>query len=162
MLLPSTTSPRRELVGQFVRFVLVGGVTTGVYLVLYALLEGSLGRQAANALALLLTADANSMAHRRLTFGAAAGQHGRAGRLRGSLTYVVSFLFTSATLAVLEGLGARDGSVYLVGLAVANAVSGVLHFVLLRSWAFPAVPAPVLRSYAEGLPVPRRRLCPRG
>ncbi len=159
---PSASPARRALVEQFLRFVLVGGVTTAVYLVLYALLDDPLGRQAANALALLLTADANSVANRRLTFAADAAQHGRAGRLRGSVTYVVSFLLTSGTLAALEGAGVQDGSAYLVGLAAANAVSGVLHFVLLRSWAFPVAAVPAQRAYTAEAPAPRRRLCPRG
>ena len=123
------------LAGQVLRFTLVGGVTTVVYLALYALLDDLLGRQLANLLALLLTADANSLANRRLTFPT-ADAHGAGSRVRGSLTYLVSFLLTAGTLALLEGAGVESGAAYLVGLAAANLLSGVVHFVLLRWWAF--------------------------
>ena len=59
---------REEVAG----FLLVGAVTTVVYLLLYVLLRPSLGEQVANLVALALTVDANTAANRRLSFGVRA------------------------------------------------------------------------------------------
>jgi len=52
---------------QLIRFAAIGAASTGAYLVLYLLLR-PLGAQQANAIALLVTAIANTAANRRLTF----------------------------------------------------------------------------------------------
>src|SRR4051794_16044173 len=57
------------LVGQLVRFAVVGVLSTLAYLVIFVLLRGVVGAQTANLTALLITAVANTAANRRLTFG---------------------------------------------------------------------------------------------
>jgi len=54
---------------RLTRFLAIGLVSTLVYALLYLLLRGSVGPEGANALALALTAVANTQANRRLTFG---------------------------------------------------------------------------------------------
>src|SRR6266508_177866 len=66
------------LARQLVRFAGVGVASTVAYGLLFVLLRGAMGGQAANLLALLVTALANTAANRRLTFGI-SGWHG-AGR----------------------------------------------------------------------------------
>src|SRR4051812_30762171 len=66
------------LAGPLLRFAAVGAVSTVGYVLLYALLRPPTGPQAANALALLICAVANTAANRRLTFGL----RGRGGALR--------------------------------------------------------------------------------
>ena len=57
------------MVGQMVRFGIVGIASTLAYALLYLLLHPAMGAQAANLTALLLTAIANTAANRAFTFG---------------------------------------------------------------------------------------------
>lgn len=67
---PSQAAPR-SLFRQVVRFATVGVASTAAYLVLFMLLHGVIGAQAANLVALLVTAIGNTAANRRFTFGVA-------------------------------------------------------------------------------------------
>ena len=58
-----------SLFRQAVRFGAVGVASTAAYVVLFLLMQGFLGAQAANLIALLLTAIGNTAANRRFTFG---------------------------------------------------------------------------------------------
>src|SRR5271165_3699655 len=60
---------RRSLIGQAVRFAVIGVACTLAYLLLFLLLHDPLGAQSANLMALLVTAIANTAADRRFTFG---------------------------------------------------------------------------------------------
>ena len=78
---------RAHCCGQAVRFAAVGVASTAAYLLLFMMLHGSLGAQAANLIALLLTAIGNTAANRRFTFGVAGRARGapplrRADRVR--------------------------------------------------------------------------------
>ena len=126
-------SSSRRQVGWF---LVVGTVTTVAYLLLYAALEPLTGAQVANAVALLLTVDANTVANRRFSFGLAGREHAVRHRLQGWVAFGISLVVTSATLAALESAGVSSGPTHLAVLVAANAASGILHFVLLRSWAF--------------------------
>ncbi|MEY9484665.1 putative flippase GtrA [Streptomyces calvus] len=126
------------LVPQLLRFAAVGVASTLFYLLLYSLLRPAAGAQAANALALLASAVANTAANRRLTFGV----RGRAGvlrhQLKGLAAFLVGLALTSGSLAVLHrtapGAGPR---VELVTLVAANLAATLLRFLLLRAWVFP-------------------------
>lgn len=133
---------------QVARFAAVGIASTLAYAVLYLLLRGSLGPGAANALALALTAVANTQANRRLTFGI----RGRADLLRhhaqGVAVFVLTLALTSAALHLQQA--AAPHAPRLVELAVliaASVCATVTRFVALRSWVFargrrgPATPA---------------------
>lgn len=63
------TAPPGSLLRQVVRFGAIGVVSTLAYLVLFMALRAGLGAQAANLIALLLTAIGNTAANRRFTFG---------------------------------------------------------------------------------------------
>ena len=71
----SASDPRRRrarlLLRQSVRFASVGIASTAAYLMLFMLLHGWIGAQAANLIALLVTAIGNTAANRRFTFGVA-------------------------------------------------------------------------------------------
>ncbi|MEU6530562.1 bifunctional glycosyltransferase family 2/GtrA family protein [Streptomyces sp. NPDC046928] len=127
------------LVGQLLRFGAVGAVSTLGYVLLYALLRPAAGPQAANAVALLVCALANTAANRRLTFGV----RGRGGALRhqakGLLVFLVGLALTSGSLAVLDRL-APDAAhlTELVVLVAANLAATLLRFLLLRAWVFRA------------------------
>jgi glycosyltransferase involved in cell wall biosynthesis len=90
--------------GRLGRFLSIGVASTVAYALLFVALRGPLGAGVANALALALTAVANTAANRRLTFGV----RGRAGLVRqhglGALVYVITLGLTTGALAVLHGL----------------------------------------------------------
>jgi len=126
-------SSRRRQLGSFLA---IGALTTAAYLLLYAAVEPLTGSQIANAIALLLTVDANTVANRRFSFGLTGRQHAVRHRAQGYVAFGISLVATSACLAALEARGVTSGSAYLAVLVAANVASGVVHFVLLRSWAF--------------------------
>ncbi|MER6134320.1 glycosyltransferase [Streptomyces sp. NPDC001815] len=144
-MLPTTAlrqgdgEPAGGLAGQLLRFGAVGAVSTIGYVLLYAALRPTVGPQAANALALLACAIANTAANRRLTFGL----RGRGGALRhqakGLLVFGMGLALTSGSLAALHHMA--PGAARLAEVAVlvaANLAATLLRFLLLRAWVFPA------------------------
>jgi putative flippase GtrA len=143
------------LTGQLVRFAVVGALSTLAYLLLFVALRAALDAQAANLVALLVTAVANTAANRRITFGVRGGPGAGRAQLQGLVVFGLGLALTSGALAVLHAATdspARGTEVVL--LVVANALATLLRFVLLRSWVFrtdhiptaprstdPAVPA---------------------
>ncbi|WP_432504401.1 glycosyltransferase [Kineococcus arenarius] len=126
-----------SLAGQLGRFVGVGLASTGAYALLYLLLQEVTSAQAANFLALLLTAVGNTALNRRLTFGVrgpeGAGRH----QVQGLLVFLLGWALTSGSLVVLHSTapGATRGAELAV-LTAANLAATVLRFLLLRSWVF--------------------------
>ena len=150
----------RGLAWQLPRFLLIGVASTLAYVVLYLVFRGFMGAQAANALALLLTAVGNTAANRRLTFGvrgrAGAAQH----QFRGLIAFGAGLALTSGALAVLHS-GSR--LIEVVVLVVANLAATLLRFVLYRGWVFGASPGVAGVSARAPAPrgLPRRSLsCP--
>ncbi|HWD02550.1 MAG TPA: bifunctional glycosyltransferase family 2/GtrA family protein [Amycolatopsis sp.] len=125
-----------SLVKQLVRFAAVGVASTAAYLVLFLLLRGVLGSQAANFTALLVTAIANTAVNRRVTFGV----RGRGGATRhqfeGLIVFGLGLALTSGSLALLNHT-TRPGLVLeTTVLVLANLAATVLRFLLLRGWVF--------------------------
>lgn len=125
--------------GQVVRFGAVGVASTGAFALLYFIFQLGMPAQAANFLALLVTAIANTAANRRFTFGV----RGRAGaarhQLQGLVVFGLSWLVTSGSLVVLHALRPDSGArAELIVLTLANLVATLLRFVLLRVWVFRA------------------------
>ncbi|MFI8219345.1 glycosyltransferase [Streptomyces sp. NPDC085932] len=130
------------LARQAVRFAAVGAASTLFHLLLYTAFRPAAGAQAANALALLASAVANTAANRRLTFGV----RGRGGALRHHLKGLAAFLIglslTSGSLAALHhGAPGAGHRVELATLITANLAATLLRFLLFRAWVFPARPA---------------------
>ena len=122
---------------QFVRFGAIGVLSTVAYLLLYLLMRQAMSAQAANALALLVTAVANTAANRRLTFGV----RGRAGAIRHHLqgigVFAAALAVTSLSLDVLHALSPTPPRLTEVSvLVLANLAATTLRFVLLRGWVF--------------------------
>jgi putative flippase GtrA len=121
------------MVGQMVRFGIVGIASTLAYALLYLVLHPAMGAQAANLTALLLTAIANTAANRAFTFGI----RGRTGVARHQLSGLLVFMFglaiTSGSLFVLHRFDPTVGKgVELSVLVVANLVATLVRFVALR------------------------------
>ncbi|MFI6625793.1 glycosyltransferase [Streptomyces sp. NPDC050528] len=128
----------KGLARQLVGFCVVGGLSTLFYLVLYSLFRQFGGSQVANALALLVSAVANTAANRRLTFGV----RGRGGAVRhqaqGLVVFAIGLALTSGSLAALNAASSNPAhSTELAVLVAANLAATVLRFLLFRAWVFP-------------------------
>ncbi|RLK59162.1 GtrA-like protein [Actinokineospora cianjurensis] len=143
---PDPPGVPRGLLRQLVRFAAVGVVSTLAYLVLYVLLRGQVGPQAANLVALLVTAVGNTAANRRLTFGVRGSGDAVRHQFQGLLVFVLGLGLTSGALALLHGLTAPSGRTEVAVLVAANLLATVLRFLLLRSWVFRRPAEPVLES----------------
>ena len=122
------------MTGQLLRFAGIGVASTLAYLLLFVLFRDVMGAQAANALALLVTAIANTSANRRLTFGvrgkAGSGRH----QLQGLLVFGLGLAITAGSLAALPAHVSHSTEVATV--VIANLVATVLRFLLFRAWVF--------------------------
>ncbi|MBN9618643.1 MAG: glycosyltransferase [Actinobacteria bacterium] len=132
----SSAGGSQRLAGQAVRFALIGGVSTLAYLLLFLLARPSMGAQAANLTALLVTAVGNTAANRRFTFGvrgAGAGRH----QLQGLVVFGLGLALTSGSLWLLaRASGHPPRLVELAVLVAANLLATLLRFVLMRRWVF--------------------------
>jgi putative flippase GtrA len=136
---PPKAAAQSRFAGQVARFVVIGIFSTLAYAALYLLFRGAVDAQAANALALLLTAIGNTAANRRFTFAIRGPRHTIRHQLQGLAVFALALGLTSASLALLHVLDPDPSrGVELVVLTVANVVATILRFVLLRSWVFRA------------------------
>jgi len=120
-----------------VRFGLIGVISTFAYLGLFLAMRHSLGAQVANAVALLLTAVANTWANRRLTFGVRGATRSLRHQLQGLVVFGLALALTAGSLAALHaGAPGVSRGVELSVLVLANLAATILRFVLLRSWVF--------------------------
>jgi putative flippase GtrA len=126
----------QRLAGQAIRFAAVGVLSTLAYLLLFLIARPSMGAQAANLAALLLTAIGNTAANRRITFGvsgAGAGRH----QLQGLVVFALGLALTSGALALLALVTTHPArTLELAVLVLANLLATALRFVLLREWVF--------------------------
>lgn len=149
----------RRLLRQLVRFAAVGAASTLVYALLYLALAPVFGAQAANVLALLITAVANTAANRTFTFGVRGPARAVRHQGQGLIVFALAWALTSGSLTGLHLLVPGAGrTAELLVLTVANLVATVLRFVLLRGWVFrAATPArtPAVAAQATAvLPAP--------
>ncbi|MEU7829171.1 bifunctional glycosyltransferase family 2/GtrA family protein [Nonomuraea sp. NPDC049129] len=124
----------RGMAAQLPRFAVVGVVSTLAYLLLFSGLRQAIPVLAANAIALLVTAVANTAANRRFTFGVTGSAGAMRHQFEGLIAFLVGLALTSGVLALLPD-GVSHG-VELVAVVVANAVATLVRFLLLRVWVF--------------------------
>ena len=126
-----------SLLRQAVRFGAVGVVSSAAYVALFMMMQGSLGAQVANLIALLLTAIGNTAANRRFTFGVGGRANATRHHVEGLLVFGIALAITSGSLAVLHLLVAEPHHlIELTVLVLANLVATAARFVLLRGWVF--------------------------
>jgi putative flippase GtrA len=131
---PDVRRPR--LAGQAARFATIGVLSTLAYLLLFSLARPSMGAQASNLLALLVTAVGNTAANRRYTFGVRGSGVARH-QLQGLVVFALGLGLTSGSLWLLAQVAASPPRlVELVVLVTANLLATALRFVLLRVWVF--------------------------
>ncbi|MEV6928682.1 bifunctional glycosyltransferase family 2/GtrA family protein [Dactylosporangium sp. NPDC051485] len=122
---------------QLLRFAGIGILSTVAFLALYALLRPAAGAQAANFIALLSTAIANTALNRRLTFAIRGTGGAVKHQIQGLLLFALGLALNSAALGLLNL--ASPAHTHLAEIAVllaANAVTTLLRFVLMRAWVF--------------------------
>jgi putative flippase GtrA len=139
------TSAAGGLGAQLTVFVVVGIASTLAYAALFLVFRGLLPAQTANALALLVTAVANTAANRRFTFGVRGRRHAGRHQLQGLLVFAAGLAVTSGSLWLLDAAtGTPRPAVEVVVLTAANLGVTVMRFVALRAWVFrrrPVSPA---------------------
>ncbi|WP_433730512.1 glycosyltransferase [Nocardia sp. CA-129566] len=124
------------MVGQVVRFAIVGVISTLAYMLLYLVLQPMTGAQVANFLALLSTAIGNTAANRAFTFGVRGSTGVVSHQFQGLLIFGFGLLITSGSLFALHRW-APGAAVHLelFVLVVANLIATLIRFVGLR-WVF--------------------------
>ena len=126
-----------SLAGQLARFVAVGVTCTVAYILIYLMLRGAVGAQAANVLSLLITAAANTALNRRLTFGIRGRAHAARHQLRGLIAFGIGLALTSGALFALHAASPRPSrAAEVTVLVLASLVATVVRFGLYRSWVF--------------------------
>jgi len=124
------------MVGQVIRFATVGVASTVAYALLYLLLHGSVGAQAANFLALAITAVLNTAVNRKFTFGVSGREGMVKHHMLGWGIFIFGWLVTAGSLAGLHAWYPDAGrGVELAVLIIANLVATATRFVGLR-WVF--------------------------
>jgi putative flippase GtrA len=136
--MPLPAAPRRRsFLGQLLRFGCVGIVSTVAYALLYLLFTTVMTSFAANFLALLLTAIANTAVNRRFTFGVRGRSRVAVHQFQGLIVFGISWIITSGSLLELHAINPQANVLAeLVVLTFTNVLATVLRFVLLRMWVF--------------------------
>jgi putative flippase GtrA len=122
---------------HIVRFAAVGALSTLAFALIYLALRPAAGPAVANALALAITAVANTHANRRFTFGL----RGRTGMVRqhlaGVIVYAVTLVVSSGALLALHAFDQHPGRmVELAVLVTAGVTATVTRYLGLRLWVF--------------------------
>ncbi|WP_414944944.1 glycosyltransferase [Amycolatopsis sp. cmx-11-32] len=125
-----------SLVRQLVRFAAVGVASTVAYLLLFLLLRTFTGAQAANLVALLVTAIGNTTLNRRLTFGIRGRKGSGLHQFQGLIVFGIGLGLTSGTLALLHTMTTPGLPLEITALVLANLAATVVRFLLLRGWVF--------------------------
>jgi putative flippase GtrA len=148
---------RLALNGPIPRFLGIGVLSTLAYAVLFLALSGMTGAALANALALGVTAVANTAANRAFTFGVRGSEQLVRHHLRGALVFVLTLALTSGALAVLHGLDPHpERAVELSVLVAASVTATITRFVALRTWVFARGSSSVRAHDPRLLPSSRR------
>jgi putative flippase GtrA len=134
---PLASASPPAFLSQVVRFGVVGVLSTLAFALLFFMLRPPFGAQAANFLALLLTAIANTGANRWFTFGVTGRVGAVRHQLQGGIVFALAWGITAGSLVVLHASVAHPSPAEeILVLTAANLIATVLRFVLLRGWVF--------------------------
>lgn len=138
------------MLGQVARFATVGVASTLAYMVLFWLLRGTMGAQAANLIALVATAVANTAANRAFTFGVRGRERLLTDHLGGLFAFAVGLGLTSGSLAALHATVPEVArGVELGVLVLANAMATLVRFISLRLLMHRRTPEGAAQSQAS-------------
>ncbi|MGW3043146.1 GtrA family protein [Kitasatospora sp. NPDC001159] len=128
-----TPKTRRQLPS----FLVIGLLSTLFYLGLFVAARWFTNPQAANLIALAVSAVANTAANRRFTFGVVGSEGMVRHQLQGAVAFLIGLGLSSGVLALLDRVVPdASRSVEVAGLIVANGLATVARFVLLKVWVF--------------------------
>jgi putative flippase GtrA len=128
---------RDDAAAQFTRFVLVGGVSSLLYALVFVLLDG-LGDQPANIAGAIASSMLANELHRRLTFHAGERVSWFAAQWEGGGLAVAGMITTALALGWFDSVAGGDSSMADLGIvAVVTGAIGLVRFVALR-WVFGA------------------------
>ncbi|MDX6367796.1 MAG: hypothetical protein QOK30_2872 [Nocardioidaceae bacterium] len=126
-----------NLGAQSLVFALIGVASTVAYGCLYLCLRLVMAAQAANAVALLVTAVGNTSANRRMTFGISTPDHRWQHHAQALLVLGAGLLATSSALSEVDRLaGPGHPLTEIIVLTVANLLVTVVRFAAMRVWIF--------------------------
>ncbi|MEU1284299.1 GtrA family protein [Kitasatospora sp. NPDC005856] len=124
---------------QLPSFLVIGVLSTLLYLVLFVLLRPVTSSQAANLVALAASAVANTAANRRFTFGITGSRGALRHHLQGAVAFLIGLGLSSGALALLDvAVPHASRTVEVAGLVLANGLATVVRFVLAKVWVFRA------------------------
>jgi putative flippase GtrA len=128
---------RLRMATPIARFITVGVLSTIAYALLYALLRSPLGSGGANALALALTAVANTQANRRFTFGITGRQGLARQHAAGAVVFAIALALTAIALEVLHSVDPRPATILEVAVLItASTFATITRYVALKTWVF--------------------------
>jgi putative flippase GtrA len=128
---------RLALQSTVVRFALIGVISTIAYALLFVALRPALGPPWANAVALAVTAVANTHANRHITFGVRGPRGLLAQHAGGALAFLLALCLTDGALALLTTLDPHPARWLEVAvLVVASVLATVGRYLALRSFVF--------------------------
>jgi glycosyltransferase involved in cell wall biosynthesis len=134
---------RLALATRAVRFALIGAISTIAYALLFLALRPALGAPWANAVALALTAVANTHANRHITFGVRGSRGLLAQHAGGALAFLLALCLTDGALALLSSLEPHPARWLEVAVLVAaSVIATVVRYLVLRSWVFARAQRP--------------------
>src|SRR5580692_7291186 len=110
------------LFAQLARFSAVGVVSTAAYVLLYVVLRAAVPPVGANAVALLVTAVANTAVNRRVTFGIRSPKAHLRHQVQGIVVFAVGLAVTTGALVVLHTVAPGAGRGLEVAVLVAAGV----------------------------------------
>ena len=125
-----------DTAGQFTRFVIVGGLSSAVYAVLFTLLAVPVGSVGANVLGSAVSSVLANELHRRLTFRAEERVGWLTAQWEGGALAAAGIVATSVALGWLTPVvGPTDVVAQLLLVGLVTGTVGLLRFLSLR-WAF--------------------------
>jgi glycosyltransferase involved in cell wall biosynthesis len=134
---------RLALATRVVRFALIGVISTIAYALLFLALRPELGAPWANAVALALTAIANTHANRHITFGVRGSRGLLTQHAGGALAFLFALCLTDGALALLSSLDPHPAHwLEVTVLVVASVLATVVRYLALRSWVFSRAQRP--------------------
>lgn len=124
------------MISQLLRFGIIGVASTLAFALLFLMLHPMVGAQAANFLALLITAVANTAANRAFTFNVRGRDGAAKHQAQGIAVFLVTWGLTSGALFGLHHYYPHASNhVDLAALVVANFIATLLRFIAFR-WIF--------------------------
>lgn len=141
------------MLGHIMRSAAIGVASTLVYLVLFVGAREAMPSPAANAVALLLSAIANTAVNRRLTLGIRGPDHVRH-QAQGLAVFLLGLGLTSGSLYTLHSIsGAPSRTAEVAVDVIANLATSLVRFLLFGSWMLgtkPMTTTAVLPAMTKG------------